>query len=155
MAKRKKQTRRSKQEFPDLDPKYNLKTRADLLDQDYLNKLSAKEMAWLNKFNKEYVSGSIDRENLKRNIHKKKKYVKDADDRNNSRNRDILTREKARNNLVEYDNLIEEKSHDSYEDYLIDSMDSKETRQAIEWLADEVDKDQTLIEDKLIIEIDE
>lgn len=126
-----------------------------MLDQDYIHKLSPKEMAWLNKFNREYVSGSIDRENLRRNLHKTKKYVKDADDRNNSRNRDILTREKARNNLVEYDTLIEEKSHDSYEEYLIDSIDSKETRDAIEWLADQVDKDQTLIEDKLITEVDD
>lgn len=155
MTKRKKQSRRSKQPYPELDPKYSLKTRADLVDQDYLNKLSPKELAWLNKFNKEYVSGSLDRENIKKNLHKKRKHIKDADDRNNARNRDVLTREKAANRVIEYDSLIEESSHESYEDRLIDSIDSKETREAIEWLADSVEKDQTLIEDKLINESDD
>ena len=51
--------------------------------------------------------------------------------------------------------MIEESSHESYEDHLIDSIDSKETREAIEWLADSVEKDQTLIEDKLINESDD
>lgn len=155
MAKRKKPTRRSKQEYPDLDPKYNLKTRADLLDQDYLHRLSPKEMAWLNKFNKEEISASFDAKNPNKNLNKSKRARKRCYDSNNARNRDILTRAKAANQLDDYETLIEEKSHDSYEDYLIDSMDSKETRQAIEWLADQVDKDQTLIEDKLITEVDE
>jgi len=155
MAKRKKQSRRSKQQYPDLDPKYNLKTRADLLDQDYLNKLSPKELAWLNRFNKEEISASFDKERPSRNLNKSKKSHKRCYDNNNARNRDILTREKAANRLIDYESLIKEKSHDSYEDHLIDSIDSKETREAIEWLADSVEKDQTLIEDKLINESDD
>jgi hypothetical protein len=155
MAKRKKQSRRSKQQYPDLDPKYNLKTRTDLIDQDYLHKLSPKELEWLNKFNREEISASFDTKNPSRNLNKSKKARKRCYDSNNARNRDILTKAKASNHLVDYDTLIEEKSHDSYEDHLIDSLDSKETREAIEWLANEVDKDETLIEDKLIIEVDE
>jgi len=151
MAKR---SRRSKQKYPDLDPKYNLKTRTDLLDQDYLHKLSDKELEWLNKFNKEEISASFN-PNPRKNLNKSKASRKRCYDGNNARNRDILTREKATNQIISLDSLIEHRDKDSYEDYLIDRIDSKETRDAIRWLADETDKDEGLIEDKLIDEINE
>jgi hypothetical protein len=155
MAKRKKQSRRSKEDYPELDPKYSLKTRADLVDQDYVNKLSKKEREWLNKFNKEYVSASLDNDSPKKNLHRSKRLRKDCYDRNNSRNRCVLTREKAQNALIDFDGLLEEKSHDSYEDLLISKIDTSETREAIEWLADEAEEDETYIEDKLISETNE
>lgn len=61
---------------------------------DYLSKLSNTEKAWLDKFNKEYVNASFDK-NPRKNLHKKKAGRKDCYDRNNSRNRCVLTREKA------------------------------------------------------------
>lgn len=90
MAKRKK-TRRSSQKYPALDPAYNLKRRSELIDQDYISKLSEKEKEWLNKFNEEWVNDTLDRKNPKNNLHRTKKLRKDCDDRNNSRNRDVLT----------------------------------------------------------------
>lgn len=39
-----KKTRHSRSKFPGLDKSVNLKIRQDLLDQDYLDKLSEKEL---------------------------------------------------------------------------------------------------------------
>lgn len=71
----KKSTRRSKAQFPALDPKLNLKTRSDLIDVDYLDQLNDKEKQWLNDFNSEFVNADFKtgiHEGRKR-IHKKKK----------------------------------------------------------------------------------
>lgn len=83
---------------PALQPKYNLKTRTDLLDQDYLHKLSPDELAWLNKFNEEEVNASY-KKNNKENLGKTKKEKKASYTRNNARNRCILTRQKAAGRL--------------------------------------------------------
>lgn len=37
----------------------NLKSRWDLIDHDYLDKLSPSELEWLSKFNEETVSGTF------------------------------------------------------------------------------------------------
>lgn len=155
MPKRKKETRRSRQSYPELDPRYNLKTRADLIDQDYLHKLSDKELQWLNKFNKEEISASFDTKNLNKNLNKSKKARKRCYDSNNARNRDILSKAKASNQLVEFDALIEKSNMESYEDFLINKLDSQEAREAIEWLATESDKDEEFIEEKFIFEVNE
>jgi hypothetical protein len=92
---KKEKTKRNKSKYPALDPTLNLKTRYELLDYDYVNKLSEKDKAWLNKFTDEYVNDSLNREDLSKNLHNTPKLKKDCDDRNNARNRDILTRRKA------------------------------------------------------------
>lgn len=125
------------------------------MDQDYLNKLSPKEKDWLNKFNREYVNGSLDSSNPKKNLHRTKKLIKDCYDRNNSRNRDILTREKASNHLIDYESLVEQPGKMDEEDHLIQKLDEKEIAAAVEWLADELDKDYVSLENKLINEYSE
>lgn len=149
---KKRKSKREKQEHANLDPKYNLKTRTDLIDHDYLHKLSKKELDWLNEFNKEYVSGSFDRERPKRNLHKKRKHIKDADDRNNARNRDILTRAKASNQLTDYETLIEEADENFNEDKIIEAIDSKNLNEAIVWLANQNNKEEIKLEKTLIQE---
>lgn len=72
---KKKQTRRSSSKYPALDPKLNLKTRSDLIEIDYIEKLSEKDKQWLNDFNNEFVNADFKtnvQEGRKR-IHKKKK----------------------------------------------------------------------------------
>lgn len=147
---RKKRSRRDAQERPDLDPKFNLKTRTDLLDQDYLHKLSPEELDWLNKFNKEYVSASLNTESPRKNLHRNKKLRKDCYDRNNARNRDILTRAKASNRLIDYEKLIEEVDQNDVEERLIKKLDTVELIEAVEWLAGELDKDHKDIESIII-----
>lgn len=148
--KKRKKTRRESIKNPDLDKKYNLKTRQDLLDYDYLDKLDKKTLAWLNKFNKEYVVASLDVKNPRKNLHKTKKLIKDCFDKNNSRNRDVLTRAKASNQLTDYELLTEEANDINYEDYLIDNLDRQEAIDAIEWLASEINKDDQELEVTLV-----
>ena len=70
--KEKKKSRREKQEFPNLDVKYNLKKRRDYMDnRHYVNgvknakgdvvmpKLDQEAKEYLNKFNKEYYNASF------------------------------------------------------------------------------------------------
>jgi hypothetical protein len=150
--KRKPKSRRSQQEHPDLDPKFNLRSRLELIDQDYLDKLSPEELKWLNQFNREYVSASLDSENPRKNLHRNKKLRKSCYDQNNSRNRDVLTRAKAAKLLIDYETLIEESDYNDYEEKLINELDKKQTREAIDWLAEQLDKDETVLENQLINE---
>lgn len=148
-----RKNKRNQTKHPNLEPKLNLKTRYDLFDQDYINKLSPEDKKWLDDFNGEYINGDFNRKNPKKNLHKKKKYIKEADDRNNARNRCILTRAKASHQLMSYEDLDEEIN--DYEDKLINEIDKKDVRNAIEWLADELDKDENTLEKRLIEDLKE
>ena len=92
--------KREKEQYPNLKTGVNLKRRIDHLDMDYIEKLSDSEKEWLNKFCGEYVNDTLDRKNLKKNLHNTKSLKKDCDDKNNSRNRDVYTIEKAKGSLV-------------------------------------------------------
>lgn len=60
----------------------------------------------MDKFNREYVgAGKLNKEN--KPLHKKKQQKKDCYDRNNSRNRCILTRQKAQGKLKALEDIIE------------------------------------------------
>lgn len=67
MTKRK--TKRSNDKYSNLKTHLNLKTRSDLLDCDYLDKLSEEEKEYLNNFNKEYIITDF---NDEKRIHKRK-----------------------------------------------------------------------------------
>lgn len=75
------------------------------MDYDYLNKLSEEELKWLNKFTEEYVNASFDTNKPRNNLHRTKAFRKDCYDRNNARNRDVLTRQKAQNKTVYLDDV--------------------------------------------------
>lgn len=90
-----KKNRRNQQKYPSLNRGYNLKSRQEALEIDYVDQLNDEEKAWLNKFNEEFVNDKLNRKQKKKNLHNTKKLIKDCDDRNNARNRDILTRIKA------------------------------------------------------------
>jgi hypothetical protein len=92
---KKKRNRRSQEKYPALKPELNLRSRYELFDQDYIDKLSDEEKAWLNKFNDEYVNTNLDRKNPENNLHNSKLLIKDCDDRSNARRRCILSRNKA------------------------------------------------------------
>lgn len=123
-TKKKPKNKRSKEKFPNLKPELQLKTRYDLYDQDYTHKLSEKDKAWLNKFNSEWANAALDVNNLKKNLHNTQELKKDCQDRNNARNRCILTRAKA-TGIIDYieekKNIIEEQ--EDYEDAILTAMD--------------------------------
>lgn len=91
-----KKNRRSQAKFPALERKFNLPSRQDQLDFDYLHKLNDKEKAFLNKFVEEEINASFRHTNP---FNKSKKARKKCYDANNSRNRCILTRNKAAGNV--------------------------------------------------------
>ena len=123
---KKKENKRSKAKYPALKPEFNLKTRQELIDYDYLDKLNDDEKAWLNKFTLEYTNASFEKEDPKRkgkrrklkNLHKTKKLRKKAYDANNARNRDILTRSKAQGTAHYLDDVVktEEELHELLEE---------------------------------------
>jgi hypothetical protein len=149
---KKRQSKRSNTKHPDLTPELNLKTRSDLLDQDYIHKLSPDEKDWLNKFNSEYIGDNLDREKPKKNFHNTKKLIKDCGDRNNARNRDILTRAKASNQLTDYEELYEEPDSNDYENDIIEELDKKQIRESLDWLAEGLERDEVKLEKSLINE---
>lgn len=121
-----KPTKRSSRKYPALDPSVNLKSRIDLIDYDYVDKLSEKDKEYLNKFTEEYIIASFKKG--KKRLHTKKEHEKDAYDRNNARNRCIYTKSKAHGNLNYLEDLKESMKDDiiEVEDELIDKIDSDE-----------------------------
>jgi hypothetical protein len=110
--KERKPTARSAKRFPALEKKMNLQSRQALIDYDYLSQLTDEEKTWLNKFTEEYVNASFDKNKRKR-LHKTKAQVKDCYDRNNSRNRDILTKAIMLNRVVGLDEVHPENTTNS------------------------------------------
>ena len=98
-----KVNRRSKNPFRALDPNLNLRSRweeiADLAS--YANTLSPKDKEWLNKFSSEYVCAEFGDKPL----HKTKRLKKAVYDKNNARNRCILTKSHAYGNTKSLDDV--------------------------------------------------
>jgi predicted PolB exonuclease-like 3'-5' exonuclease len=99
----------------------NLKTRYDLVDYDYLDSLSDKEKEWLNRFTEEYVHANMNHKG--KVLHRTKKMKKDCYDRNNSRNRCILTKSKAMGSSVSLIDVTEEPVDENAENNLINKID--------------------------------
>lgn len=85
MPTKKKKSKRSEAKYPALDKTYNLKTRTEQFDFDYINghhdeetgittrPLNPKEKLWLNNFVEEYVNADFNPARERKRIHKKKK----------------------------------------------------------------------------------
>ena len=88
---------------------------------DYVDKLTDKEKQWLNTFTEEYTNANFN--HGKKVLHKTKTQKKDCYDRNNARNRDILTREKAAGTAL-YLEDIKEKDN-SIKDLLGEALENE------------------------------
>jgi hypothetical protein len=96
MSKQKKQRKkRDLEKYPALNPRLNAKTRAEVLDMDYLKKLNEEELKFLDQFMAEYVSGSFKKNAVGTysddNFHKTPEERRQCYTRNNIRNRCGLT----------------------------------------------------------------
>lgn len=136
--KKRKKTRRNKAKYPALEPEFNLKMRKDLIDYDYLHKLTPEELKWLNSFTEEYINADFNHKGKR--IHKKiikLKHIKyknknkeidvyksDSYKRNNDRNSDIYTRMQASGKLLDLDS-ISNKKDTGFEDRLIEKLDAE------------------------------
>lgn len=127
----KKKTKRSRIKYSALDPAVNLKTRYELIaDYDYLDKLSDKDKAWLNKFTKEYVNADLDTKRPGKNLHRNKELRKDCYDRNNARNRCVWTKCKASGNFASIDEVPKKViENENYEEFIVEKIDLKRKRQ--------------------------
>lgn len=105
--------------------------RREYLDQDYIDKLSDKEKQWLSNFNEEWLGANFNHEGEV--IHKKKAQKREIYNRNNARNRCVLSVSKARNAIIndeELKNIMENEESrkhvnpDSSEDTIIELIDS-------------------------------
>lgn len=123
--KKNKTTRRSIQKYPALDPAYNLKSRRDLIEVDYLHVLNEEEKEWLNKFNEEYVNASFNKQDISKNLHNTEELIKDCEDSNNKRNNDLLVTMKTNKRLDYFSDKELERKEINYEDYLIYLVDIK------------------------------
>lgn len=101
---------RNNEKYPALTKNKMPRVRQEYLDFEYIDQLNDEEKAWLNKFNDEYLNASFKHDDT--DIQSYEKYGKDANDRNNSRNRCLYGQLKNKadkfNNkkLLNYDNLL-------------------------------------------------
>jgi hypothetical protein len=98
MAKRKI---KKKVRVKSLYARHNTRVRSELLDYDYLNKLSKDDLLWLAQFTDEYVGGAVEKDskgNVKKgHIHNTPELAKKCYDANNHRNNDVLSVTRANN----------------------------------------------------------
>lgn len=97
------------------------KIRKELFDQDYIDKLSPKELDWLDKFNREF--NQADFKSPGRPLHRTKADRKICTDRNNARNRCQYSRAKARDGLENMDEAFNKKVYNP-EDQLVELIDN-------------------------------
>lgn len=113
-------SRRSKDKYPALKPRFNLKIRYDeLSDFDYIHKLNDSEKKWLNDFLEAEVNA-----NKKSPLYQNSKRI---NAKNNARNRDVYSRAKARHQLVFFSGLSKNSKDakiDYEEDRIIFGIDS-------------------------------
>lgn len=121
---KKRKNKRSKVKHPSLNPGYNLLTRKEYLDYDYLNELSEEELEFLAKFTSEWLNANFSKDDDE-NILQGKEIKKEVYNRNNARNRCVYSRAKAQNKVDDSDD-IRTKSTTNIEDYLIDYIDDKD-----------------------------
>lgn len=104
-----KKSKRNKTKLPGLKKNVNTKVRQELIDHDYIDKLSVEEKEWLSKFNEEYLSGSFTKTKngnySSKNLHKTKKLRQDCYNRNNWRNNDVLGVTKANGMLKDAESV--------------------------------------------------
>jgi hypothetical protein len=103
---RKPKKRRDEAKHPNLKHEYNPRVRHEYMDWDYLDTLPPDAKDFLNQFAGEYYGAAFKKDGT--DIQSYEKYGKDANDRNNARNRCLYSSLKNRGdrnnkNLLDYD----------------------------------------------------
>lgn len=134
MTDKKRKSRRNKVKHASLKTRYNSRIRQEAIDMDYLDKLDdtvkncklpngemATEMEYLSRFMEEWNNASVTKQSEAENntFHRTAELTKDCTDRNNARQRDILSQAKAQNRVIngDYYTLLD----------LIDEMETAHT----------------------------
>ena len=88
----KRKSKRSQTKYPGLDPKVNRGNVRDVIDFDYIDKLSEEEKAFLDKFSTEYYTADFRPTKTRRTpLHKGKKARRKIYKTNNDRNSDTTS----------------------------------------------------------------
>ena len=151
MPKKKGKTKRSKEKYPSLKRNLNSKVRQEYVDYDYVDgfkdyksgelvmrPLTEEEKQFLEDFNNEYYNASVGKQSdagKNNRFHKTRESVKERQDANNARHRDLYGRVRSKvgaTKLLNYEDSTEiidnytkkRSSADDYEDALIDFLDS-------------------------------
>lgn len=99
--------KRKKVRYDSLKKSHNTKVRHDLLDADYLGKLSKEEYRWYAQFTDEYVGGAVKKNSdgsiQKGHLHNTPELAKKCYDDNNRRNSDLYSVTKANNLMTSTD----------------------------------------------------
>jgi hypothetical protein len=98
--KKKKKSLREKTKFRALTKGVNLKSRGELIDYDYINKLSYEEKKWLNDFTEGWTNADFRSEDTKKVFENHEHIRKEAFRRNNYRNFDLYSKKKMNNGLI-------------------------------------------------------
>lgn len=124
--------RRNSKKYPAIDVSLNLKTRYEEISDiaSYFNKLPKEAKEWMHSFTEEWVNAKFDHKGQK--IHKEVEQKRQIYNRNNARNRDILTKVKACGKYIEIDNPKSKKisNGENLEDYLIYRVDEEKNSKA-------------------------
>lgn len=151
-SKGKHKKKRDLEKYPALNPRLNAKTRFEVLDMDYLKKLSTEELEYLNKFMAEYVSGAFKKDDTggysSENLHRTQEERRECYTRNNTRNRCALTISNATGQTLRSDDIID----------ILDSITEEESFRKndnilSETVMDEYEGDYELLEQELLIEM--
>lgn len=98
--KKYKNSKRSKEKTPALDRSRNLKSRSDLIDYDYINKLTKEEKIWLNAFTEGWINADF-RNPITDRMFKEDKEKRFCYNMNNARNRCMYTKAKTSGKIVD------------------------------------------------------
>lgn len=122
-------------EYPALSKQVTLRSRAPLVDFDYIEKLSTKEKAWLNNFVEEEIHANLNHPGKK--LNRTKEDARRIYNKNNARNRDTYTIVEAAGKLSQGELGLGGDFNDmdifSSEDTIIELLDAK--RSLVEKLA--------------------
>lgn len=130
-SKIKKKTHKyTKQKYPALNVKYQVANRRELIDYDYVHKLSEEDKDWLDRFTSEVIITNFNHrgEQLITDVEEKRSLYRD----NNKRNVDIFSTNKANGSLMYSSNGLNKEDpitgnpddfKNEYEDLLIAKMD--------------------------------
>lgn len=125
---KKKNNLRARTKFPEFKVNLNLKTRYEEISDimQYANTLPNKEKKWLSEFVAEYINADFQHGGVIR--HKTKRLKKSCYDKNNARNRDILTQAKAQGTAVVFSQLNDKEDNVDEMDVLIEKIDRKKSQ---------------------------
>lgn len=131
---KKKNTRRRKSKYPNLDPGLNLRIRWEEINDiaSYANDLSDADKEWLNKFIGEWANADLNYKNLSKNLHNTPELKKSCTDKNNARHRDIFSRAKASGNLIGIEDILQEQNEGLVTEELQDDSDKEELEKSFD-----------------------